>query len=184
MKYLFTFLLVILLNACGAKKFYTLGDSLAIKTTHIFNKPIDIVKVKVPKYLQKNKIVRQVSPYEIELVKKSDWLIPMEKRLTQMLIEYLQQSLNNPNVHLYPWDSDNKAVLRISVDIQKFIASKRRVKLYANYKIMNFNTGKTQLKHFKVERPTTGEMKSMMEVMQETYTLLLEDIQTAIINNK
>jgi len=184
MKYLFTLLLLLLLSGCSGKKFYTLGDSLEIKSRHNFNKSIDIVKVKVPKYLQENKVVRQVTPYEVELVKQSDWLIPMQKRLTQMLIDYLQQSMNNPNIHLYPWESDNKALFRVSVDIHKFIASKNSVKLQANYKIVNFESKQTELKSFEKELPTNGSMESMMRVMQEAYTLLMEEIQLSILNNK
>ena len=184
LSYLLNFLLLILLMGCGSKKFYTLGDNIEVKNHHNFSQNIDVLKVKVPKYLQENKIVRQVSPYQIELIDNTDWLIPMEKKLTQMLIEYLQTSLNNPNVHLYPWESDNKTNIRVSVDIKKFIASKEVVVLKANYKIMNLEQRTHQLKSFETKKATTAKMEDMMRSMEEAYTLLLEDIQTTIINNK
>lgn len=184
MKQLLTFLLILLLTGCGTKKFYTLGDNLPIQNTHPFSQSIDVVKVKVPNYLKEQKIVRQITPYEIELIDKADWLIPMEKRLTEMLIDYLQQSMNNPNIHLYPWESDNKATLRVSVDIKKFIASNKEVTLKANYKIVNLTTKATQLKKFETKVPNDVTMKSMMKAMERAYFELMQEVEQTILNNK
>jgi uncharacterized lipoprotein YmbA len=184
MKKLLPFLFLILLTGCGAKKFYTLGDDINIQSTHNYTQTIDVVKVKVPKYLKEHKIVRQVSPYQIELVDKAHWLVPMEKKLTQVLIDYLQQSLNNPNIHLYPWDSDNKTNIRISISIKKFIASNNQVMLKANYKITNIDTNTSQIKLFETTVASSRNIESMMQAMEKAYLKLLEDITTTLINNK
>ncbi len=184
MKQLLLILFLLLFTACGTKKFYTLGNNMHIKTKENFNKSIDVLKVKVPKYLHEHKIVRQVSPYQIEFIDKANWLIPMEKKLTQMLIEYLQQSMNNPNIHLYPWDSNNNTNIRISIDIQKFIASKDSVALKANYKVMYLKSKTSKMKSFEIQLPTNASIENMMSVMEEVYTLLIEQIKTTILNNK
>jgi uncharacterized lipoprotein YmbA len=177
-------LFLLLLTGCGSKKFYTLGDNLNIKSTTSYSKTIDVVKVTVPKYLKEHKIVRQITPYQIELVDKAQWLIPMEKKLTEILIDYLQQALNNPNVHLYPWDSNNKTEKRISIEIKNFIASDKKVMLKANYKILNLKNNTSQIKLFKTTVPITNNIESMMQGMEKAYLELIKNIKTTIINNK
>ena len=184
MKKLSAILFLLLLTACGSKKFYTLGDNLNIGSTTTYEQTIDVVKVTVPKYLKEHKIVRQVTPYQIELIDKAQWLVPMEKKLTEILIEYLQQSLNNPNVHLYPWDSDNRTEKRISIEIKKFIASDNQVMLKANYKIMNLKSNTSKIRLFKTTVATTKTIESMMQGMEKAYLELIENIKTSLINNK
>lgn len=184
MKKLLAILFLLLLTACGSKKFYTLGDNLNIGSTTTYEQTIDVVKVTVPKYLKEHKIVRQVTPYQIELIDKAQWLVPMEKKLTEILIEYLQQSLNNPNVHLYPWDSDNRTEKRISIEIKKFIASDNQVMLKANYKIMNLKSNTSKIRLFKTTVATTKTIESMLQGMEEAYLELIENIKISLINNK
>jgi uncharacterized lipoprotein YmbA len=184
MQKLFPILFLLLLTGCGSKKFYTLGDNLNIHSSTTYSQTIDVVKVTVPKYLKEHKIVRQITPYQIELIHKAQWLIPMEKKLTEILIDYLQQSLNNPNVHLYPWESNNKTEKRVSIEIKKFIASNSDVMLKANYKIVNLKTNTNQTKLFETTVISNDNIESMMQGMEEAYLQLLSDIKTTIINNK
>ena len=180
---LLPFLILLLLTGCGSKKFYTLGDNLNITSSTTYSESIDVVKVTVPKYLKEHKIVRQVTPYQIELIEKAQWLVPMEKKLTDILIEYLQQSLNNPNVHLYPWESNNKASKRVSIEIKKFIASDKEVMLKANYKIVDLTNNKSNVKNFKTTIPTSNDIQSMLKSMEKAYIKLIENIKTSLINN-
>ena len=184
MKKLLLMLSLLLFTACGSKKFYTLGDNLNINATQTYAQNIDVVKVNVPKYLQEEKIVRQVNDYQIEFVDKAQWLIPMDKKLTQMLIEYLQQSMNNPNVHLYPWDSNNKTDKRVSVEVRRFIASNTEVTLKANYKVVDVQTNTTQSKIFKTTVESKADIESMMNSMEKAYLQLAKEIKLTIINNK
>ena len=183
MNRLLPFLILLLLTGCGSKKFYTLGDNLNITSQTTYSESIDVVKVIVPKYLKEHKIVRQITPYQIELVGKAQWLVPMEKKLTEVLIDYLQQSLNNPNVHLYPWESDNKSTKRISIEIKKFIASDKEVMLKANYKIVDLKSNSSKVKLFKTTVPTSSDIQNMMESMEKAYLELIENIKTTLIKN-
>ncbi len=183
-KLLLSLLLLGLFFGCGAKKFYTLGDTFNVHSTISNTQTIDVVKVSVPKYLKEHKIVRQITPYQIELIDKAQWLIPMEQKLTAMLIDYLQQSLNNPNVYLYPWQSSRGADKRVELKIQKFIASKQKVMLKANYKIVDLKNSKNQIYNFSTTLNSGSSIESMMQAMEEAYLALLEDIKTTLINNK
>jgi uncharacterized lipoprotein YmbA len=184
MKKLLSILFLLLITGCGVKKFYTLGDNLNIHATTTYSETIDVVQVAVPKYLKEHKLVRQITAYQIELIDKAHWLIPMEKKLTQILIDYLQQSMNNPNVHLYPWDSNNKTKKRVSVDIKKFISSNDKVMLKANYKITDLLNNTSQIKRFETSVKSNNNTEEMMQAMEKAYLQLLENIKTTIINNK
>ncbi len=181
MKRVLPLLFLLLFIGCSSKKYYTLGNNLEISKNITYTRPIDVVTVNVPKYLQDQVLVRQITPYQVELLKKAQWLTPMKKRLTNILINYLQKSLNNPNVHLYPWNANRKADKRVEVTIKRFIAYKDKVYLEADYKIYNYHTKNSINKLFSTKVPTSIEIDTMMESMEKAYLQLLEEIKTAII---
>jgi len=181
MKSILLLLFILLLTGCSSKKYYTLGNNLEIAQKLTYTRPIDVVTVNVPKYLQDQVLVRQTTPYQVELLDKAQWLTPMKKRLTNILINYLQKSLNNPNVHLYPWNANKKADKRVAVTIKRFIAYKDNVYLDANYKIYNYHTKSSIDKLFSTKIPTNIEIDSMMESMERAYLQLLEEIKTELI---
>ena len=181
MKRVLPLLFLLLFIGCSSKKYYTLGNNLEITKNITYTRPIDVVTVNVPKYLQDQVLVRQITPYQVELLKKAQWLTPMKKRLTNILINYLQKSLNNPNVHLYPWNANRKADKRIAVTIKRFIAYKDKVYLEADYKIYNYHTKNSINKLFSTKVPTSIEIDTMMKSMEKAYLQLLEEIKTTII---
>ena len=181
MKILLVLLFLLLLTGCSSKRYYTLGNNLDITKNITYTKPIDVVTVDVPKYLQDQVLVRQTTPYQVEILKKAQWLTPMKKRLTNVLINYLKKSLNSPNVHLYPWNSNQKADKRVEVTIKRFIAYKDKVYLDADYKIYNYNTKKSLNKLFSTKVETSVGIDSMMESMEKAYLQLLEEIKTEVI---
>ena len=182
MKNIILILLTLLLfTACSSKKYYTLGNNLNITSDMTYTKEIDIVKVNVPKYLKDHILVRQVSPYQVELIDQAQWLTPMQKRLTNILIDYLHKSMNNPNVHLYPWDGNKNPYKRVSVNIKRFIAYENMVYLQANYKIHNFETKTTTTKLFNTKVKTNESIESMMESMEIAYLKLTQTIKNEIV---
>ena len=181
MKRLLPLLFIFLLTGCNSKKYYTLGNNLDIIQKVTYTRPIDIVTVNVPKYLQDQVLVRQTTPYQVELLNKAQWLTPMKKRLTNVLINYLQASLNSPNVHLYPWNANKKAYKRVTVTIKRFIAYQDKVYLDADYKIYNYHTKNSINKLFSTEVATGVGIDTMMESMEKAYLQLLEEIKTEIV---
>jgi len=176
-------LLIILLisTGCSSKKYYTLGTNINVKSNVTYTKPIDIVTVNIPKYLQDYILVRQTTPYQVKLLDKAQWLTPMKKRLTNVLIDYLQKSLHNPNVHLYPWNGNRDPYQRVSLSIKRFIAYEDKVYLDANYKIYNYKTKKSINELFSTTVPTDQTVDGMMKSMEKAYFKLIKKIQDAII---
>jgi len=169
---------------CNSKHYYTLGESLNVQSQTTFTKPIDVVSVQVPKYLETPELVRQVTPYRVELLDKAQWLTPMKARLTNVLIEYLQQSMKNPNIHLYPWNANEKAYKRVSLTITRFIANQNHVYLQANYKINNLETHKSETKLFNTTVSTNKSIDTMVSSMEMAYLRLAEKIKSDILTHK
>jgi len=172
---------ILMLQGCSEKHYYTFGDTSHINTTQIYTKNITVEKVEVPKYLQDNTLVKQITPYEVMLIKKANWLTPMQKHLTNVLISYLQKSFNNPNVYLYPWEIDKNSYKRVSLKIKRFIAYQDHVILEANYKIYDFNKKSYTTKLFSTKVKTLTSTESMMESMEKAYFQLMEEIKNEII---
>jgi uncharacterized lipoprotein YmbA len=181
MKALLSLLFLLLTTGCATKSYYTLGDNLSIDSNDTYTKGIGVVKVSVPKYLEEFKLVRQTSPYNVEIIDNANWLNPMQKRLTDMLIDYLQQSLNTPNVHLYPWESTNKDKERVTVRIKKFIAYNDNVILKADYKVHDLESNTIDSKQFETSVKTDGSLDGMMASMEKAYLELAENIKNNII---
>jgi len=166
---------------CSSKEYYTLGDTSYINSSYTDTQTIAVLKVEIPKYLKDNAIVRQVSPYQVIRLKNSNWLTPMQKRLTNVLINYLQKSLNNPNIYLYPWESNKKTSKKISLKIKRFITYKDRVILEASYQINNLKTKEKKTKLFSTKVATSEDTESMMKSMEKAYFNLIEEIKLNII---
>lgn len=174
---------ILLLQGCSTKHYYTFGDTSNIQATQTYTKNITVEKVEIPKYLQDNTLVKQVTPYQVMLIDKANWLTPMQKHLTNVLISYLQKSLNNPNVYLYPWEMDKNTYKRVSLKIKRFIAYQDHVTLEANYKIYDFSKKSYITKLFHTKVKTEESTESIMEAMEKAYFKLMEEIKNQIIKS-
>jgi len=174
-------LFLFLVMGCSSKEYYTLGDTSSIKQLTPYKGNIAIQKVDIPKYLKENAIIKQISPYKVVRLKNAHWLSPMEKQLTNVLINYLQKSMNNPNIYLYPWESPNKIEKKVSLKIKRFITYKNEVTLEASYKIDDLKNKTHKTKLFSCKTPTNTEIESMIEAMEKSYFKLITEINKDII---
>ena len=177
--------LLFLSTACTDKLYFTLGDTTHIEAKEVYRKVIAVEKVDIPKYLKDNSLVRQISPYQVELVKKANWLTPMQKRLTNVLISYLQKSLDNPNVYLYPWESGKNIDKRVALNITRFIAYKEEVLLEASYQIKERKKSGSKTKLFTtVVKIENKHVDAMVEAMEKAYFQLTDEIRKELIKTK
>lgn len=181
---LLTLLLLLILQGCSNKYYYTLGDTSEIETSETYTKSIAVTKVDIPKYLKDSTIVRQVSPYQIMLIENANWLTPMQRRLTNVLINYLQKSLNNPNVHLFPWEADKDTNKKVSLKIKRFIAYKDEVILEASYKISDISSKHYNTKLFTTRVPTQEKTEAIMASMEKAYFELMETIKNELLKKE
>jgi len=178
---LFIVLLLLFFQGCSEKSYYTLGSTSDVKATQTYTKTIAVKKVEIPKYLKDNSLVRQITPYQVTVIKDAYWLSPMQRRLTNVLINYLQKSMNNPNIHLFPWESEKDTDQRVSVTIKRLLAYKDEVRLEASYKIRDIESNTYTTKLFTTKVPTTESTDAMVESMEKAYFQLLESIKIDVL---
>jgi len=180
-RFFLSLLLLFIISGCSSKEYYTLGDTSNIISEQHDKQIIAITKVEVPKYLKDNAIVKQISPYKVVRLKNSNWLTPMQKRLTNVFINYLQKSLNNPNIYLYPWENKKETNKKITLKIKRFIAYKNNVILEASYQIDNIKTKNYTTKLFSTKVSSSEETEEMIEAMEKAYFKLIQKITKDII---
>ena len=174
--------LTILSNGCGSKQFYTLGDTSNItysgKTT---KENIAVEKIELPIYLMDSPIYKKKTPYHLVKIEDANWMNSMDSHLTNVLITYLQKSLNTATVYPYPWSSVDRVDKKISLTISDFIAYKKYIYLSANFQIYNKTSKKSSnyLFNTKVELKDSS-IESIIEGMDRAYFELLAKIKLHI----
>lgn len=176
---------MLLLQGCSSKKhYYTLGSTSNIKPTESYTKSIAVNKVEIPKYIKDNNLVRQITPYQVMVIEDAYWLSPMQKRLTNVLIDYLQKSMNNPNVHLFPWETDKDTDKHVSVQIKRLLAYQDEVELEASYKIRDLKSNEYTTKLFSTKVATSETTNMMVASMEKAYFELLEAIKDDLVKKE
>jgi len=168
-----------LFSACGSKQLYTLGDTSAIPSSTEKNFDfIGVEKVELPIYFMDSPIYRKDSPYHLQEIEKANWINSMDVHMTNILISYLQKSMNNPNVYAYPWSNIKKMDKKVSVNISTFIAYHDTVSLEANYYILDkvSKKGSNYLFNTK-EHVDDKSVESMIKAMEKAYFKLSKEIK-------
>jgi uncharacterized lipoprotein YmbA len=174
--------IILLLTSCGSKQLYTLGDTSHInpsnKTTH---KAIAVEKIELPVYFMDSPIYKKNTPYHLVKVDDANWIHSMDTHLTNVLISYLQKSLNTATIYPYPWSSVDKIDKKISLTISSFIAYKNTVSLDANFAIYDKNQKKSSNYLFSTKTQIKdNSVEGMIEAMDKAYFELLERIKSHI----
>jgi len=172
-------LIVIFFSACSSKQLYTLGDTSTIplgsKTSSEF---IAVEKVELPIYFMDSPIYKKDNLYHLKEIENANWINSMDVHMTNILISYLQKSMNNPNIYAYPWSNIKKIDKKISLNISKFISYKNTVYLDANYYILNKNSKKGSNYLFNTKESINGKsVESMIEAMEKAYFKLAKEIK-------
>jgi uncharacterized lipoprotein YmbA len=174
----FLIIFILFFGACSSKELYTLGDRIDI------NKPIKeskefmaVEKIELPTYFLDSQIYIKKNPYHLERIEKANWISDMDVHLTNVLIAYLQKSLDNPNIYPYPWSNIKKIDKKISVKITNFISYNGEVTLNATYQILDKNKRKTANYFFRTKENINGKsIEKMIEAMEKAFFKLAKDI--------
>ena len=172
--------LTLILNNCGSKQLYTLGDTSNITYSgKTIKEAIAIEKVELPIYLMDSPIYKKRTPYHLIKVKNASWIHSMDTHLTNVLITYLQKSLNTATIYPYPWSSVERIDKKISLSLNNFIAYKNHIHLDANFQIYNKNSKKSSNYLFSTKTKLQDtSIESMIEGMDRAYFELLEKIKS------
>ncbi len=169
-------------DACSSKQFYTLGDTSNItysgKTTE---ENIAIEKVELPIYFMDSPIYKKNTPYHLVKIEDARWMNSMDTHLTNVLITYLQKSLNTATIYPYPWSNVDRIDKKISLNISNFIAYKNHIYLDATFQIYNKKSKKNSNYLFNTKKALKNDsVESMIEGMDMAYFELLKAIKSHI----
>jgi len=178
-KVIYIIVVGLLLSACGSKQLYTLGDTSTIPngTEKSFDF-IAVEKVELPIYFMDSPIYKKENPYHLEEIENANWINSMDVHMTNVLIAYLQKSMNNPNIYAYPWSNIKKMDKKVSLNISTFIAYQDSISLDANYHILDKHTKKGENYLFNTkEHIDNKSVESMIEAMEKAYFRLAREIK-------
>jgi cholesterol transport system auxiliary component len=92
--------------------------------------------------------------------------------LTNRLIGHLQKTFHQPQVYAYPWDTQRQPVLKLKVQVTRFIAQEGTVYLDANWEIENLQTKKQHAELFSTKVSTADDATSIIESMNVAFSKL------------
>lgn len=179
----FTVVLLLSLNGCisTSNNYYVLSMASHPSIVYKNNRSvIGVEKITVPGYLYKREIAVAKNTNQITLLSNAVWGEDLDTGLTQRLISFLQKKFNQPNVYAYPWGMENQPTIKISVQINRFIAHGDRVYLDANWEVMNLRTKKRKARLFSTSVVTGRTADSIVDAMDKAFGQLEEDVARGI----
>ena len=170
------FLLIFFLVGCSTKN-YILPSTTTPLIKHK-SVQIGVKEVEVPEYLLDNKFIIEdgVEAKELNVV----FVESLDRLLTKKTIDILKESLNNPNVFLYPWEVKEKKGYIISIKIDDFKYSNGKAILKGSYKIYNVLTKKEYIKNFRLTKTSKATKKDLVMSLNGLYKKVVLDIAQKI----
>lgn len=182
-KLLFILLTLFGLQGClsTSSNYYILSLSPQPKTTYAQKKgAIGVEKVTVPAYLYKREIAVARSTSQITLLGNAKWGEDLDTGLTERLISFLQKKFNQADVYAYPWGVDKQPVIKVKVDVSRFIAFGNNVYLDATWQLENIKTLKRKARLFSTSVPANGDPESIVSSMNEAFSQLEKQVASDV----
>ena len=172
-------LLILFFSGCTGSSGYYILSNASEPVEHFSSQQnsIGVEKITVPEYLFKREIAVASSSHRIIFLSNAEWGEDLDDGLTRRLISYLQKSFQQPRIYAYPWGTSSQPVLKIKVNITRFIAQNNRVYLDANWIIENMRTGVKRTKLFSTSVVTKKDPESIVASMDEAF----RELETSIV---
>ncbi|MEA2028530.1 MAG: ABC-type transport auxiliary lipoprotein family protein [Campylobacterota bacterium] len=150
------------------------------QSTKISNK-LAINSLKLPSYLLKYPIAKQISATQIIYLDTHRWAEPLDDALKRELIAYLQHNALHYEVVEYPWGT----LPNITVDItlNDFIASQKKVTLHATVKTYNRKNNQSHIYKISKKENFSGEDKDIAQAMNQIFKKFSIEIHN-LLNKK
>jgi len=137
------------------------------QSTKIIANKLAINSLKLPSYLLRYPIAKQISATQIIYLDTHRWAESLDKALKRELIAYLQHNAFHYEVVEYPWGT----LPNITVDItlNDFIASQKIVTLHATVKTYNRKDNHSHIYNISKEENFSGEDKDIAQAMNQIF---------------
>ena len=178
MKYLLIALSALFLLGCSSKNSSFLIPTPNVSVVKTVNSQIGVVKVKVPSYLNSDKILVKDGLQVKEI--NANFASSPDKLFTQNAIITLKKALNNPNVFLYPWDVKSKKGYIVEIVLDDFIYSNGKVLLSGSYFIKEANGRVLSSKNFAKSKVTSDNAQEIVKNLGELFNNIVLEIAQKI----
>ena len=169
--------IVLFLVGCSSKSSYIFPTASTYKVANT-KVQIGVKKVELPSYVDRDKILIK----EGSKVTESDanFVDLPSELLTNRVITILKESLNNPNVLLYPWDVKSKKGYIVEIHLDKFMYDSGYAVVEGSYYIKRADGSLVESKNFRVTKPTKKEPQSIVKALSELFDSVVLEIAKKI----
>jgi len=177
----------LILAGCSSHRVggYLLRDSTGkIEPVGKITEAIGVEKIQLPEYLKQNHIVFENEKGQLIEYTDARWAVHLPESLTDRLITSLQQSLETPQIYLYPWETHEALPLLLKLTISRFIAGPHYLTLRARWQIYDTRTKETKSFLYRTRLPMPEKYRAadIVEAMNRAYQKLEKQIARSILN--
>ena len=139
---------------------------------------IGVTKVKLPSYLNSDKILIKDGLKLEEL--NANFATSPDKLFTNRAIVKFKKLLGDPNVFLYPWDVDSKKGYIVEIILDDFIYSRKLVRLSGSYFIKNAKGNSIASVNFSYENKADKNPEEILRSLGELFDKVVLEIAQKI----
>ncbi len=171
--------IIIVLTSCSSKKSSYILTPLESQKKFNINTQIGVKKIVLPDYLNSDKILikegNKIEELETNFASMADTIF------TQNMISSLKNTLNDPNIFLYPWDIQEKKGFIIEINIDDYLYNNGFVYLRGSYFIKNTKNNKNIIaKNFNFKRISNKNTDDIIKNLNKLFNSLIYEIALKI----
>jgi len=178
MRYILVLLISLAFVGCSTKQSRYILPEPYTPVIHTTKVQVGVKKVKVPSYLNNDKIVVKNGLKVEEL--EANFASSPDKLFTHQAIATLKKALNDPNVFLYPWDVKSKKGYIVDIVLDNFIYSDGEVTLSGSYFIKMANGATVSSKNFSYKASSTKDPNDIIENLGSLFNKVVLEIAQKI----
>ena len=178
MKLFYLLLMLFIFAACSSR-----GVEYVMPTPHVapighFNSMLGVAEVKVPPYLNSDKILVQKGSrlYKID----ANFASTPSKMLTQNAIVALKRSLSTPNVFLYPWEFKTTKGLVVIINLDDFVYRDGYAVVAGSYYIKRAQGGIVAEQNFRYSQACNEKSEEIVETLSDLFNRVLKEVARKI----
>ena len=178
MRFFYLFSILFLLAGCSSRGVEYVMPTPQIGHTGVYSSKIGVAEVKIPQYLNSDKIFVQKGT-QLYTIDAHFATIP-SKLLTQNAIVALKRSLNTPDVFLYPWDFQSKKGVIVIISLDRFIYINGYAVVAGSYYIKSAKGTMLQERNFKYKKACKSNSKDIVVTLSNLFDRVLKDVAANI----
>jgi uncharacterized lipoprotein YmbA len=182
--------LCLVLSACQhspRKEYYALSAPMENSNQNEFSTASQLVGVgpiKVPEYLQHNKISYWKTPQQLALLDNHYWAEPLDQGIVRVIALQLQAKQPEWRVMQFPWPNNQRPNYSLRIDIQRLDAFANHTILEANFDWIDLaNRQVVNSQRVKIRKDSSANAASIAQAFSELLQQAVSVMDTSAIAN-